>query len=335
MGVHLLTDEKVAVKILERRRLKEFADVERVAREIYILKKLQHPHIIRLLEIIETGDELFLIMEYCDGGELFDTIVDSGRVAEKAAARYFGQIVSGVEQVHKINVVHRDLKPENLLLDEHNNIKIVDFGLSNMFHQGQLLQTACGSPCYAAPEMVTGQPYVPELVDVWSCGVILFALVCGYLPFEDKRTSQLFAKIRHADYELPGFLSEGAQSLISCLLVANPKERLTLQGIRRHPWFCQMTDTACPCIDALPPMPAAFAVDGGHLEGFLDEHILDDLVTLGFPANYARECLQSGHRNHVTTAYYLLLQRSRRQMKAAEERRFAEELHAGMLSLVA
>jgi len=173
LGTHILTGEKVAVKILEKERIVDVADVERVAREIHILKLIQHPHVIQLFEIIETPKQLYLIMEFCSGGELFDHIVANGRIQEREACRFFHQIISGVEQIHQMSVVHRDLKPENLLLDDHKNIKIVDFGLSNTFHDGQLLKTACGSPCYAAPEMVAGQLYVPSRCDLWSCGVIL------------------------------------------------------------------------------------------------------------------------------------------------------------------
>lgn len=187
LGTHILTGERVAVKVLEKERIVEVADVERVAREVHILKLIRHPHIVQLYEIIETRRQLYLIMEYASGGELFDYIVANGRVLEPEACSFFHQIVAGVEKIHAMNIVHRDLKPENLLLDDHRNIKIVDFGLSNVFRDGELLKTACGSPCYAAPEMIAGHNYVPSLCDLWSCGVILFALVCGYLPFEDQK----------------------------------------------------------------------------------------------------------------------------------------------------
>lgn len=156
---------KVAVKILEKDRIQDVADVERVAREIHILKLIRHSHIIQLYEIIETLKQLYLIMEYASGGELFDYIVAHSRVKEPESAKFFQQILSGVEYIHKLNIVHRDLKPENLLLDQNKNIKIVDFGLSNTYKPGEMLKTACGSPCYAAPEV--SQIYLNFIDDCW------------------------------------------------------------------------------------------------------------------------------------------------------------------------
>lgn len=249
LGTHILTSERVAVKILEKERIVEVADVERVAREVHILKLIRHPHIVQLYEIIETRRQLYLIMEYASGGELFDYIVAKGRVPELEACRFFHQIIAGLEKVHAMNIVHRDLKPENLLLDEHKNIKIVDFGLSNVFRQGQLLKTAFGSPCYAAPEMIAGHSYVPHLCDLWSCGVILFALVCGYLPFEDQNTSALYKKILAADYKTPKFISEAVRDLIARLLTTDPTRRYNVPDVRAHPWYCQIPEASTPVPD--------------------------------------------------------------------------------------
>jgi 5'-AMP-activated protein kinase, catalytic alpha subunit len=163
-----------------------------VSREIEILKMIRHPYIIQLFEIIETPKQLFLIMEYVSGGELFDFIVKKQKLTEQESCKYFQQIICGVEYLHELGIVHRDLKPENLLLDYQNNLKLVDFGLSNTYKQGETLKTACGSPCYAAPEMIEGKSYLGSRVDIWSTGVILFAMVAGYLPFEDKDTGKLY-----------------------------------------------------------------------------------------------------------------------------------------------
>lgn len=159
VGTHILTGEKVAVKILEKDKIADVSDVERVAREIHILKIVRHPHVVQLYEIIETQKELYLMMEYARGGELFEHIVHRKRLREKEAAKFLHQIISGIDYLHKLGICHRDLKPENLLMDDHNNIKIVDFGLSNTYKQGETLKTACGSPCYAAPEMIAGKRY--------------------------------------------------------------------------------------------------------------------------------------------------------------------------------
>jgi 5'-AMP-activated protein kinase, catalytic alpha subunit len=167
-GTHVLTGDKVAVKILEKDRISDVADVERVSREIHILKLTRHPNIIQLYEIIETQKQLYLIMEYANGGELFDYIVNNSKIEEKEACHIFQQIISGIEYIHKLNVVHRDMKPENLLLDNEKTIKIVDFGLSNTFKEDEPLKTACGSPCYAAPEMIAGKVYDGTKADIWS-----------------------------------------------------------------------------------------------------------------------------------------------------------------------
>ena len=186
---------------------------------------IRHPNIIQLYEIIETPKQLYLIMEYASGGELFDFIVKNQRVKEPLAVKFFHQIIAGVEYLHKLNIVHRDLKPENLLLDHNQNIKIVDFGLSNTYKNGEMLKTACGSPCYAAPEMIAGQFYHGSQVDIWSCGVILFALICGYLPFEDPNTANLYKKILNGDFTIPKIASDDAKDMIRCILQTNPEIR--------------------------------------------------------------------------------------------------------------
>ena len=173
------------------------SDKGRVAREIKILKEVKHENIIQLYEIIETSYAIYMIMEYAEGGELFDYIVSKGRLKEKEAAFFYHQIIEGIEFLHSHKIAHRDLKPENLLLDRDcKTIKIVDFGLSNIYKDENgkefLLATACGSPCYAAPEMVEGSKYVGYTVDVWSSGITLYAMICGYLPFEESETALLY-----------------------------------------------------------------------------------------------------------------------------------------------
>lgn len=205
---------KVAVKILEKDKIKDKKDIDRITREIKILKKVRHPNVIQLYEIIETEKELFLIMEYCAGGELFDYIVSHQRLHEKVGCRFFQELMAGIEYIHKSGVCHRDLKPENLLLDYNKTLKIVDFGLSNMYENGDTLKTACGSPCYAAPEMISGKRYHGVMSDIWSSGVVLYAMICGFLPYEDPKTSNLYKKILSADYQLPKFLSKDYKSMI-------------------------------------------------------------------------------------------------------------------------
>lgn len=198
---------------------------------------LRHNNIIQIYQIIQTRSNLYLIMEYANGGELFDYIVLKKRLPEPEAVKLFQQIISGVEYLHKLNIVHRDLKPENLLLDHNKNIKIVDFGLSNLYHKGELLKTPCGSPCYAAPEMIIGKKYSGLMVDIWSSGVILFAMVCGYLPFDDSNNDVLYRKIASGEYKIPSFISDKARDLIKRILNIDPTKRYNIQAIKNHPWF--------------------------------------------------------------------------------------------------
>jgi serine/threonine protein kinase len=287
----------VAIKVLEKDRICDVADVERVSREIHILKLIRHPNIIQLYEIIETPKKLYLIMEHASGGELFDYIVKHNKLQEREACAIFQQIISGVEYIHKLHIVHRDLKPENLLLDQSQEIKIVDFGLSNTYKQGETLKTACGSPCYAAPEMIAGKRYNGIEVDIWSSGVILFAMVCGYLPFEDSNTSQLYKKILAGDYQFPKFISKDAKNFLQGILNINPEERFTLEKIREHPWYLQVRETKKPGI----------LVGYDHIK--VDSIVLKQLGTFGYDASYAKKCLEADKHNDITTSYYLLLKR--------------------------
>jgi len=182
-------------------------------------------------------------MEYASGGELFDFIVKRKRLQEDQACKFMQQIISGVEYIHKVRICHRDLKPENLLLDEQNNIKIVDFGLSNVYKENETLKTACGSPCYAAPEMIAGKRYDGLNSDIWSCGIILYAMTCGYLPFEDPNTSKLYKKILNCDFLIPGFISKASKDLIKKVLNTDPTKRYTIAEIRAHEWYNQVKPT--------------------------------------------------------------------------------------------
>lgn len=237
-GTHLLTQEKVAIKILEKEKINDQADINRVMREIQILKIVRHPNIVQLYEIIETSKQLFLIMEYAPGGELFDHIVKKKRLQDGEACRFFHQILAGIEYLHANKVCHRDLKPENLLLDENMNIKIVDFGLSNTYkNANDTLKTACGSPCYASPEMIAGKRYSGLDTDIWSLGVILYAMTVGYLPFEDPDTNKLYKKILSCDYLVPGYVTKPAKDMMKKVLQVDPKKRYKIDEIKKHPWY--------------------------------------------------------------------------------------------------
>ena len=229
--------ESVAIKILEKKKIMNEDDEERVKREIDILQKVHHINVIKTLKIEEDEDNIYLVMEFCEKGELFNHIVEEQKLEEIEAAYYYYQLINGLECIHHNEVVHRDLKPENLLLSKGYILKIIDFGLSNFFDKTNLLSTPCGSPCYASPEMVSGKKYDGFMIDIWSTGIILYAMLCGYLPFEDPDNEILFQKILKCDAEFPEDLSDEAIDLMQKIMVTNPKERITIPKIKKHPFY--------------------------------------------------------------------------------------------------
>ncbi|XP_066996754.1 5'-AMP-activated protein kinase catalytic subunit alpha-2 isoform X1 [Anabrus simplex] len=237
IGEHQLTKHKVAVKILNRQKIKSLDVVGKIRREIQNLKLFRHPHIIKLYQVISTPTDIFMIMEYVSGGELFDYIVKHGKLKEYEARRFFQQIISGVDYCHRHMIVHRDLKPENLLLDHNLHVKIADFGLSNMMMDGEFLRTSCGSPNYAAPEVISGKLYAGPEVDIWSCGVILYALLCGTLPFDDEHVPTLFRKIKSGIFPIPEYLNKTVVSMLCHMLQIDPMKRATIEDIKKHEWF--------------------------------------------------------------------------------------------------
>lgn len=241
-------------------------------------------------------------MEYASEGELFDYIVAKTRLDEKEACRFFQQIISGVEYIHKLGIVHRDLKPENLLLDSEKNIKIIDFGLSNTYKEEELLQTACGSPCYAAPEMISGYKYVGLRVDLWSCGVILYAMISGYLPFEDPNTSILYKKILSCDYETPNWISDISKDLISKILVTDPDLRYSISDIRSHQWFNKIKSEFSSGIQI------------GYNQMPINKDILAKLAEYNYDLEYSQKCIEANKHDIITTTYYLLM----KKFKASE-----------------
>lgn len=292
MAIQSQLGEKVAIKILEKDKIRTRGDTERVTREVKILKQASHPHIIQLYEIIETSKQVLLVMELAEGGELFNHIVTKHRLNEHEACKYLNQMCSALEYLQKIRVVHRDLKPENLLLDNKKNIKLVDFGLSNLYQQGETLKTACGSPCYAAPEMIAGKRYHGAQVDIWSCGVVLYAMLCGYLPFEDSNTSNLYKKILSGEFKLPTWLSPEAVDILKKILVTDPEKRYTIEKIRSHPWFLKHTSSH----DVYPQE---------KLE--LSNSALCYLSTLNYNTQQIKENLNLNKHNSGTAAYKIIL----------------------------
>ncbi|KAK9330902.1 kinase-like domain-containing protein [Lipomyces starkeyi] len=205
-----------------------------IEREVIIMKLIEHPNVMGLYDVWENRGELYLILEYVEGGELFDYLIKRGRLEEKEAVHYFRQIILGMDYCHKFNICHRDLKPENLLIDKYHNIKIADFGMAALETSGKMLETSCGSPHYASPEIVAGKTYHGAPSDIWSCGVILFALLTGHLPFDDDNIRNLLMKVQAGRFQMPSDLSIHAKDLIWRILKTNPEERITAAEILEH-----------------------------------------------------------------------------------------------------
>ncbi|KAJ3449914.1 protein kinase [Anaeramoeba flamelloides] len=252
LAIHKKTKQKVAIKIISKKQLlTNNCSLPQMRREISIQKLIRHPNVIQIYDVYETDDNLFLVLEYISGGELFDYIINHKKVPSKEARSFFQQLIYTVEYIHSFSITHRDLKPENLLLDENLNIKIADFGLAKYMKKGNLLQTACGSPHYVAPEILKGKGYDGKKTDIWSCGVILYGLLCGQLPFNNKNNDKLLSSVRRGKYKIPKDLSENEKHLLKKLLTVDPKHRIKIKEIKRHPYFTSNFPTSY-----IPPMPS-------------------------------------------------------------------------------
>ena len=237
LGENKITKEKVAIKIMEKNQIINQDDKNRIDREIQMLKSLNHENVIKIYNILEDSKRFYIIMEYCENGELFNRIVEKKQLSEDESALFYYQLINGLEYIHKNNIIHRDLKPENLLLTKDDVLKIIDFGLSNYSRIDILLDTPCGSPNYASPEMVSGQKYNGFLTDIWSTGIILFAMICGYLPFEDKNNEILFKKIFYCKINYPEHIGKLPLDLLKKIIVPEPCKRITLEQIKQHPFY--------------------------------------------------------------------------------------------------
>lgn len=245
-ATHTLTGSTVAVKILEKERIKTELDFQRVIREIQILKLLQNDHIVKLYEVIDTSRNVYIVTEFIEGGELFGVVERRVKLTEPEACKYFRQMCSAVQYCHSHKICHRDLKLENILVTKEDNVKIIDFGLSNILAADYKLKTQCGSPSYASPEMLLGKKYDGPAIDVWALGIILFAMVCGYLPFDDDEQPLLYKKIIKGDFHIPSHVSPLLTDLLRKIIVVDPLRRIQMEDVFRHPWFVQT------CADPIP-----------------------------------------------------------------------------------
>ncbi|KAI8870851.1 Pkinase-domain-containing protein, partial [Ramicandelaber brevisporus] len=238
LAEHRLTKQKVALKFIKPKTASK-ADKHntRVEREIKLLSLLYHPHIVRLYDMVQHHKYTMIVMEYTPGGELLQFIRKRGRLSEREARIYFRQIVSALDYCHRNCIIHRDLKLENVMLDGDGRIRLIDFGFSTTFRGDGLLDTFCGSPFYAAPEMVNGIRYIGPEVDIWSLGVILFFMVCGRTPFEGENLKEIYEKISRGHFTLPQYVTSDCTDLLKKMLTVAPKLRIKMQDIRSHRWI--------------------------------------------------------------------------------------------------
>lgn len=301
LAKHLPTSKEVAIKIIDKTQLNP-GSLQKLFREVRIMKILDHPNIVKLFQVIETEKTLYLVMEYASGGEVFDYLVAHGRMKEKEARAKFRQIVSAVQYCHQKRIIHRDLKAENLLLDSEMNIKIADFGFSNEFTPGNKLDTFCGSPPYAAPELFQGKKYDGPEVDVWSLGVILYTLVSGSLPFDGQNLKELRERVLRGKYRIPFYMSTDCENLLKKFLVLNPAKRSSLENIMKDKWMNigYEDDELKPYIE-----PEADINDPKRIEV---------LTRMGYSRHDIEESLKNMKYNDVT-AIYLLLGKRKSEVK--------------------
>ncbi|XP_030626310.1 MAP/microtubule affinity-regulating kinase 3 isoform X7 [Chanos chanos] len=301
---HILTGREVAIKIIDKTQLNP-TSLQKLFREVRIMKILNHPNIVKLFEVIETEKTLYLVMEYASGGEVFDYLVAHGRMKEKEARAKFRQIVSAVQYCHQKHIVHRDLKAENLLLDADMNIKIADFGFSNEFTLGNKLDTFCGSPPYAAPELFQGKKYDGPEVDVWSLGVILYTLVSGSLPFDGQNLKELRERVLRGKYRIPFYMSTDCENLLKRFLVLNPAKRGTLEQIMKDRWI----NAGCEEDELKPFVEPELDVS--------DQKRIDIMVGMGYSREEIHESLTRMKYDDIT-ATYLLLGRKSTELEASD-----------------
>ncbi|XP_016367106.1 serine/threonine-protein kinase BRSK2-like isoform X3 [Sinocyclocheilus rhinocerous] len=309
LGVHCVTCQKVAIKIVNREKLSESV-LMKVEREIAILKLIEHPHVLKLHDVYENKKYLYLVLEHVSGGELFDYLVKKGRLTPKEARKFFRQIISALDFCHSHSICHRDLKPENLLLDEKNNIRIADFGMASLQVGDSLLETSCGSPHYACPEVIRGEKYDGRKADVWSCGVILFALLVGALPFDDDNLRNLLEKVKLGVFHMPHFIPPDCQNLLRGMIEVDAGNRLTLELIQKHTWYIGGKNEPEP----EQPVPRKVAIRSVPSADDIDPDVLESMHSLGCfrDKNKLMKDLLSDDENQEKMIYFLLLDRKER-----------------------
>uniref|UniRef100_A0AAZ3P614 non-specific serine/threonine protein kinase n=1 Tax=Oncorhynchus tshawytscha TaxID=74940 RepID=A0AAZ3P614_ONCTS len=302
---HKVTKTQVAIKIIDKTRLNP-SNLEKIYREVQIMKLLNHPHIIKLYQVMETKDMLYIVTEYAKNGEMFDYLTSNGRMSEDEARKKFWQILMAVDYCHRHHIVHRDLKTENLLLDTNMNIKLADFGFGNFYNSGEPLSTWCGSPPYAAPEVFEGKEYEGPQLDIWSLGVVLYVLVCGSLPFDGPSLPALRQRVTEGRFRIPFYMSQDCENLIRKMLVVDPTKRISMAQIKQHRWM--LADPTAPNQTLSMALPLT---DYNSNLGDYSEPVLGIMQSLGIDRQRTIESLLSSSYNHFSAIYYLLLERDR------------------------
>ena len=297
LALHTPTKEQVAIKILEKSKIKSKRDLERIEKEIKYLKMFNNPNIIKIYQIKEDEKNFYIVMEYVQGGELFNYIVSNKHLDENEASFFYSQIIHIIQEIHKHKICHRDMKPENLLLTQNKTIKLIDFGLSNEYED--LLETPCGSPCYASPEIIQGRKYSGVAIDLWASGIILFSMLCGYLPFDDKDNEVLFRKILKCKYEFPKNkkykISDNAKDLIRKILTVDPKKRITLEEILEHPFLTYGNKKYKEKVNT----------DINKQDKLIIDYMVN-VMKITNNGNIIRKDLNDNRHNNITTTFHLL-----------------------------
>ncbi|CAF4891062.1 unnamed protein product, partial [Rotaria socialis] len=297
---HVFTQKEVAVKVIDKTKLDEISKAH-LFQEVQCMKLVQHPNVVRLYEVIDTPNKLYLILEFADGGDMYDYITrHANGLNESLSRKYFRQICRALKYCHKMYVCHRDLKPENIVFFEKQGVvKLTDFGFSNLFSPGKKLLTSCGSLAYSAPEILLGDPYDAPAVDIWSLGVILFMLVTGRAPFQEANDSETVMMILDCSYKVPSHISSECQSLIYRMIVREPEKRATLDEVISDIWYRQCEDD---------DNKEQHRIDSLRLISHEDHELIIQQMIDGNIADKETisTALNDNQYNHMTATYYLL-----------------------------
>lgn len=317
IGVHRLTEELTAMKLCERKRIAEVQAKKCLMQEVSILKKLNgSPNIIQLFEVIESSVHIVLVMEFAAGGDLLRHVRQRRRLAEECAQELFKQLLDGLSHIHRCGVVHRDIKLENLLLDSLGCLKIADFGVAVVVKPaGRRLMEHCGTPSYIAPEILLEQGYEGPPVDVWSSGVVLYAMLCGRVPFKGENLVELKRSILRGRFHAASHLTAGSSAMLRALLVVEPKKRATLQESLANPWLEGIGNRASTMFAS----PNASVPCDSDQQATDNESILGSVVAHGFPREHVDESLREGRLNHATATYHLLSQQLAKKRVATQQ----------------